>query len=259
MTGHDDFGVLARYYDAMMKHVDYDTWFLKLRIMEELLAPRPLHADMACGTGALMNKLRERGWRSFGTDLSRAMVRQARQRERNLPVAVADMRAQPFHERFDVVTCLFDSLNFLTEETDLRQAFREMAAMTRDGGLLYFDIITERMVMVHFAGQRWTEQNGRFSTTWESEYNRAAQLAETRVTINRGQAQPIRERIYPPELVKEAAQDAGLHVAGMFDAVNWKKPLKRTLRVDFAAFKNPAPETLTRFKTIARKIRLWLR
>jgi predicted TPR repeat methyltransferase len=72
---NDSFEDLARYYDRLMVHVDYDRWYAVAGAIAGLL-PRPfLHVDLACGTGTLLRKLRKVGWNSFGLDLSVAMLR----------------------------------------------------------------------------------------------------------------------------------------------------------------------------------------
>src|SRR5690606_17293139 len=53
---NDSFEDLARYYDRLMVHVDYDRWYAVAGAIAGLL-PRPfLHVDLACGTGTLLRK-----------------------------------------------------------------------------------------------------------------------------------------------------------------------------------------------------------
>ena len=255
----DPFARIAPYYDAIMSHVDYERWVSKTGFLADLLPDGFLHIDIACGTGVLVEKLRQSGWRSVGADLSFAMVRQGRRNAPGFPGVAADMRALPFHNAAGLVTCLFDSLNFLTEEAGLEQGLREMAGALAPGGILYGDVITERMVLTHFAGKRWTEQNGRFSTTWESDYSRSGHLAETRVTVNRGPVNYIHERIFPLATLQSAMERAGLTVLGFCDAATWKKPSKRSIRVDFVAAQSPSAKLVRDFETVRKKIQAWQR
>jgi SAM-dependent methyltransferase len=52
------------------------------------------------------------------------------------------MRDFRLDEPADLVTCMYDSLNYLLEEADLLAAFRSAAAALRSGGLYVFDINT---------------------------------------------------------------------------------------------------------------------
>jgi len=258
MIRPDPFADLARFYDGMMAHVDYDRWALKSGILAEPLEPGFRHLDIACGTGTLMDRLRKQGWRSIGMDLSKAMVAEGKRNRASFTGVVADMQALPFVNSFEFATCLFDSLNFVTELAGLRQAFSEIAKCLIPGGLFYGDIITERMVLAHFAGQEWTEENGQFKTTWSSQYSRTERLAETAVTINRGHHSSVRERIYTLDEIESCIRDAGLELLGFYDAITWKKPRKRSIRIDIVAAKPPVPVTKKRYADIERKVQLWL-
>ena len=260
MTAHQDpFARIAPFYDAIMAHVDYERWVSKTGFLADLLPDRFLHIDVACGTGVLVDKLRQSGWRSVGADLSPEMVRQGRHTATGFPGVAADMRALPFHKAAGLVTCLFDSLNFLTEQADLERGLSEMAGALAPGGILYGDVITERMVLTHFAGKRWTEQNGRFSTTWESDYSKSAHLAETRVTVNGGPVNYIHERIFPLTTLQSAMERAGLTLLAFCDAATWKKPRKRSIRIDFVAARTPSAKLIRDFETVRKKIQAWQR
>ncbi len=244
MLRDDAFRDLAHYYDPIMEHVHYDRWFMITTALAELLPDSFRHLDAGCGTGVLVNMLRRAGWASFGMDLSHAMVRTARRQRGALPVAVGDLREFPFHS-LEYITCLFDSINFLLEEAEVRRAIQCFANALRPGGLLYFDIVTERMVTEFFEDQEWTEDNGRFRTTWYSVYDRKTSVAETTIRVNTGAEAFIRERIYPTPFFIKAVRDSGLTLLAAVDAGSWKCPTRRTTRIDFVAVKDPG-HTLTR-------------
>jgi SAM-dependent methyltransferase len=251
----DTFEDLARYYDPLMSHVNYGRWFTTVLTLGELLNRNPRHLDAACGTGTLAGMLRQAGWNSAGVDLSQGMVREARRKHADLPLAQADLRALPFHREFDLITCLFDSLNFLLDEADLALAFTALHGALRDGGILYADIITERMVTDHFEGQEWMESNDGFQSRWASSYDRKQGVAESRVQVNTGKVASIRERVYELPAVTGLMGQAGFDVLGAFDAESWKAPRKKTTRIDIVAVKNGAPGTEARFEKIVRTVR----
>ncbi|HOE65151.1 MAG TPA: class I SAM-dependent methyltransferase [Candidatus Hydrogenedentes bacterium] len=251
----DAFKDLARYYDPLMAHVNYDRWEVVVRALAGMLPEPFVHLDAACGTATLIKRLRRTGWTSVGCDLSPAMVRAGKKGARRLPVAVADLRALPFRN-VDFVTCLFDSFNFLLAERDFRKGLREVARALRPQGLFYFDVVTERMVLEHFEDQRWSERTGRISSDWDSRYHRGKGLSETIVKVNRGAESVIRERMYPREFIEQAIADAGLTLIGSFDAETWKAPTKKTLRIDYLACAGDATPYTKPIKQIAQRIRL---
>jgi SAM-dependent methyltransferase len=103
--------------------------------------------DVACGTGVAAAKFAAAGYRVTGVDRSPQMLAQARQRAaeagpQKITLLEADMRDFALDEPGDLVTCMYDSLNYLLEEADLLAAFRCAATALRDGGLYIFDMNT---------------------------------------------------------------------------------------------------------------------
>jgi SAM-dependent methyltransferase len=241
-----------------MEHVNYDRWFFTTVALADLLPSPFRHLDAACGTATLVEKLRTTGWDSVGIDLSASMLWEGRKKNRDLPLAVADLRALPFTETADIATCLFDSLNFLLDEAELAGAIAQLYGTLRPGGILYADIITERMVTEHFEGQQWEEVNSGFTSRWVSHYDYKSGIAESQVRVNTGNTSVIRERVYPPERVRALLEAAGFRVLAMLDAETWKAPRKKTTRIDFVAVKGGDADTARRFETIEAQVREWV-
>jgi SAM-dependent methyltransferase len=103
--------------------------------------------DVACGTGVAAAKFAAAGYRVTGVDRSPQMLAQAHRRIteaglQGVALVEADMRDFALDEPADLVTCMYDSLNYLLEETDLLAAFRSAATALRGGGLYVFDMNT---------------------------------------------------------------------------------------------------------------------
>ena len=106
--------------------------------------------DLCCGTGTLLRLLCERGFEAAGLDASAHQLKHARENALGARLVRADVRGFRLARRFDVITCLFDSLNYLTTRRDLERAFRRARQHLAQGGLFIFDVNT-------FAGlqDRW--------------------------------------------------------------------------------------------------------
>lgn len=254
MSPVDDFRDLARYYDPLMEHVDYRRWVHTCLALGALLPGRPRHLDAGCGTGVLLKEMRAAGWDAFGIDLSAGMLHAARKGRRGLSLAQADLRALPFHGPFDIVTCLFDSINFLLTDGDIRTSIGQMAGALAPGGVLYFDVVTERMVTDHFEDQDWTETIGAFTARWASAYDHRDRIAETRIRINHGEASLIRERVYSNAFMEAACEAAGLKVLGVYDANTWRNPTEKSTRIDFVAMKDPPRGIGRRFQRVREAV-----
>ena len=238
MASHDDFTDLARFYDPIMREVNYDRWLVVSTMVADLCAAEhPKHVDLACGTGTLLKRLIQHGWDSVGIDISPAMLREASKGPFRPPVAVADLCRLPFGSRFDYATCVFDSLNFLLAPEQFDQAITAASDVLVDGGVFYFDVITERMVTHHFADMKWTEDNGKFSTTWEGSFDRETSIAEIEIRVNTGTPNLVRERVYSKREIEAALKKAGFTLLIEVDAENWTEPSFETTRVDRVAVK----------------------
>ncbi|WP_322489792.1 class I SAM-dependent methyltransferase [Chloroflexus sp.] len=120
-------------------------------ILAQLPAPPQRVLDLACGTGAAALVLAAAGATVVGVDGSPAMLAiaraQARQRGLVIEWIEADIRALPDDARlppasFDLCTCLFDSLNHLTDDDDLVKVCRAVGRLLRPGGQFIFDLNT---------------------------------------------------------------------------------------------------------------------
>lgn len=95
--------------------------------------------DVACGTGLHLAHFRT--WYDVaGIDRSAPMLAVARSRlGDDVPLSAADMRDFDLQRQFDVVTCLFSSIGYLTDENDLPRAFRRFVAHLAPGGVCVVD------------------------------------------------------------------------------------------------------------------------
>lgn len=255
MSTTDPFADLGRYYDALMKEVDYDRWVVVTSLLAELLPAKFRHVDLACGTGRLLKRLMQHKWNSFGVDFSAGMLREAKRGPYRAPLVRANLTALPFVRQFHYATCAFDSVNFLLEDEQLRAAMREAAGLLVDGGIYYFDVITERMVTQHFEGKKWAEDNGGFSTNWEGRFDRKTRIAEIEIRVNTGPSYTTRERVFTPEEIESAIDAAGLTLIGEFDAATWKRPSYRSIRVDYVTVRNPGAGFEKKLDNVGKRIR----
>jgi len=128
---------LAAYYDRIYHGKDYRGETARvLGLVRRFGRSRGKRwLDVACGTGRHLELLRRR-YDVTGVDLSRPMLRLARQRLPGVRLELADMRHLDLGERFDVVSCLFSAIGYLRTESDLRRTFRSFADHLVPGGVV---------------------------------------------------------------------------------------------------------------------------
>ena len=101
--------------------------------------------DCACGTGSDLLMLHSLGCEVRGSDLSEAMLAQARQKLAaagiGIPLFHADFchLRDKFNVEFDAVVCLTNSINEVLTDEKALQALSSMRSVLRDGGVLVFD------------------------------------------------------------------------------------------------------------------------
>jgi SAM-dependent methyltransferase len=140
----DAYERLAAHYDLITAGYAHDRWIVALDRLARrhgLAGSRAL--DLGCGTGRALTPLRDLGYDLTGCDVSPAMVSVARDRHPDVEIHVADMRALPPLEPFDLVLCLDDTVNYLLDEHELVEAFASVRSVLGDSGLMVFDVNTE--------------------------------------------------------------------------------------------------------------------
>lgn len=110
--------------------------------------------EIACGNGAFTVGMAQQGWQVCGIDQSAAQLDLARQRAEDAAVGAdfrqMDMRELPFEAAFDLATCWFDSINYLLNEDDWRQAFAAVYRALKPGGWYLFDMNTLYGILVRW-------------------------------------------------------------------------------------------------------------
>ncbi|UCD17638.1 MAG: class I SAM-dependent methyltransferase [Candidatus Zixiibacteriota bacterium] len=139
---------LCRYYDA--EWATFSKQYVDL--CSHLLAERGIRQarilDLACGTGNLAIMLADKGHIVHGIDNSSEMIEIARHKAVGMPnvkFELRDMRRFESADRFDLVTCAFDSINYIRETSDLKHMLTRVAKTLQKDGLFAFDSNTERL------------------------------------------------------------------------------------------------------------------
>jgi SAM-dependent methyltransferase len=102
--------------------------------------------DLACGPGRHAAELERLGGHVIGFDLSRAMLRRARERTR-AGLVRGDMRALPFRDgSFALAVNLFTSFGYFLDDAEHRLVVREVAAALAPGGHFVLDYLNAEQV-----------------------------------------------------------------------------------------------------------------
>lgn len=125
-----------RFYDAIYSWKDYEGEVARLQGLIQARHPRAgTLLDVACGTGKHLEHLRLH-YEVEGVDVEPAFAALARERLPGVPIHEADMRDFDLGKTFDVVSCLFSSIAYMTNRDDLARSIETMARHLSEEGVL---------------------------------------------------------------------------------------------------------------------------
>jgi SAM-dependent methyltransferase len=214
----------SRLYDALLG----DRFFPQLRwAFEWLVRCYWMHftsvADVACGTGTFVRYLCERSMPVvYGVDRSPEMLRMAiaKNRDNSARFLLQDFSTLRLPRPMDLITCHFDSLNYLLTSDDLRQAFSRFRTNLNPTGHLIFDMITDRPAWLG-PGTRIEHATGSAVSivrVTRRDPRRGIQIAHVTISQNGRLHREIHvQREYPVAVVVGLLAQAGFALLGAHD------------------------------------------
>ncbi|OAT83502.1 class I SAM-dependent DNA methyltransferase [Desulfotomaculum copahuensis] len=246
----DRYAGLAKIYDYLVAGVDFEGW---IDYLEQILrcfnhTPDKI-LDLACGTGNTTLPLVKRGYRAAGLDVAPEMLQIARQKAGkaglDINFTAADMRSFCLDEQFALITCFHDGLNYLTEDTDLRQCFERVNEHLVPGGLFVFDLNAVLWLAGTAPGTAMLDEKD-ITMCWESSYRPGGPCWEIKLTafVREGEiyhkfTETHRERGYTPDEVQAAMSRAGLKLLAVYDAFTFNPVHPGSRRHFYVAGKPP--------------------
>jgi SAM-dependent methyltransferase len=209
---------LSRVYDTGWGHfaVQY------VDLINELLRERGIKQarilDIACGTGILALELAKYGHTVRGIDISPEMIRIAKKKATGIPgisFEVHDMTAFNSESKFDMVTCTFDSINYILRLHDVRKMLFGVALALDTGGLFVFDSNTKYLYMRHANELYKHEINGE-EILHTCEYKARGNIATTAFSFSDGTYEVHHQRPYNYEELQPLLERAGLSTLHLF-------------------------------------------
>lgn len=224
---------------------------LAAQYLVQLLQRHPVHGqrmlDLACGTGTLALLMAHEGWHVVGVDASASMLAQARARAMHaldpgdMTFLHGDMRqidALIAPHSFDLVSCMFDSLNYMLSEADLAACFRSVAYALAPGGLFVGDMNTRHFLEYDWATHDVHEQPG-YIQIGQSRFDPATGTSTMHLTGFIGDDQRGYERFdevhversYPVAVITSLIEAAGLQVEAAYTCFTLNPPADTTQRI----------------------------
>lgn len=178
--------------------------------------------DICCGTGQVAGILEEEGYKVTGVDGSMAVLEYARENAPKSNFIQLDVRNMNLDREFQLVTCLFDSINHLLEAEEVYTVFKNVYNNLKTGGCFIFDVnsqqssedvdlsdfsaVEEDSVFISKGSYDKKNQLITFNVTYFIKENNSWQRADT----------VIYERYYSERKIKDMLKQAGFKKIQIF-------------------------------------------
>ncbi len=176
----DAYRALAVSYDRLTNDVDYEAVvdFYGQILQREGLQPRTA-VDLACGTGSVSLLLAQRGMQVTGVDMSEEMLCVATQKAQQLPCppmfVCQRLQELTLPRGVDLAVCALDSLDYIVDPADCREAINRVYHVLNPGGCFIFDVNTPEKLMA-MDGQVFVDEDEDVFCLWRGEFDKQTNI-----------------------------------------------------------------------------------
>ncbi len=86
-------------------------------------------------------------------------------------------------DKYDVVLCLCDGINYITDLADVDKLFSNIQSLMKEDALFIFDISSEHKLSNHLGNHTFAENYEEFSYIWENYFDVEERILEFDFTI----------------------------------------------------------------------------
>ena len=244
----DAYKNLAASYDRLTNDVDYEATvdFYEEILRQEGLAPRTV-VDLACGTGSVTEILARKGYRVTGVDMSEEMLTEA-------AMKTMDMEEPPMYscqllqelrlpKGVDMAVCALDSLDYILDPADCKEAIRRAYKALNPGGIFIFDVNTPEKLRA-MDDQIFLDEDDDVYCVWRGEFDEETNICSYGMDLFQREGnmwrrsfEEHREYAYSQEQLTGFLKDAGFtHIQVYADRL-FEAPREGEQRIYFKARK----------------------
>ncbi len=236
-------------YDKLMWDVDYIKWadYIEGFFGINKIEPK-LIADLGCGTGSFCLEMAKRGYEMIGIDQSVEMLNCAKQKALDAGVDILylnqDMTSFELYGTVDTITCLIDSVNYVTYKKDLKRLFKLVNNYLNPGGLFLFDINSSYKFENILSTNVFCETDKEVSYIWQNSYDKSKKICRFDLSFFALEGELYRrfdeihyERCYEIAEIVDMLAYAGLDDYAVYAALKYTKPSKKSDRLFFSCKK----------------------
>ena len=168
------YGEFAKIYDELINEDrNYDEMVdCILRICNENNIEFNDYLDIACGTGNVTVRIAKHFKNIYGVDLSEDMLREAFDKLKSErikgKIICQDMTELSLNRKFDLITSVLDSTNYVTDIEGLKNYFKGVYEHLKDDGLFIFDVNSYYKLSEILGNNIYTYSEEDVFYTWEN-------------------------------------------------------------------------------------------
>lgn len=238
----------AHIYDKLMEDVDYASWidFIKYILQAHDKKPHEV-LEMGCGTGKFTSLLCQEGYAVTAFDLSEDMLSVAYNKldsYRNIQLFKQNMVGFEFNKEFDAVISVCDSINYITEYSELIKTFVNVYSHLKSDGVFIFDVNSYYKLKNVIGNNVFVEDNEEVFYVWENEYNEDDNTCEFYITFFVKEQKLYKrfdelhiEKAYTSLEIEDALKKSGFRIVKVYDGYSKESPNSESERLTFLAIK----------------------
>ncbi len=219
------YGVFAEFYDHYMQHVQYDDWVEFILTQFTFLKKRNPHRilEIACGTANIATRMKRKGLNVTACDLSEDMLSVAAAKANKPDLYQADMVDPIAEEKYDLIICLFDSINYLVDEQKVLTMLQHVKSGLMSGGIFIFDISTHLNSLDYFDDYLNVDEDpgnvvihrANFDNNTWMQYNDLSLFVKKNNIFFRFR-EKHEQRIYKTKEILEMVEKSGMKLLGIY-------------------------------------------
>ena len=242
------YGEFAKIYDDLINEdINYDNMASRIiEICNEHNIECKDYLDVACGTGNVTVRLAKHFKDIYAVDLSEDMLREAfnKLKENRIKgkIICQDMTEMQLNRKFDLITSVLDSTNYITDEDDLEKYFSSVKGHLKDDGIFIFDVNSYYKLSEILGNNIYTYSEEDVFYTWENVFEDDMVSMFLTFCVKQGELyerfeEEHFERAYKEEELESALSNCGLKVINKFDGYSNNKVQANSERIVYVVKK----------------------
>lgn len=222
------YGEFAKIYDELINEdINYDQMVEKIvEICQCNNITFNSYLDVACGTGNVTIRLAEKFKDVYAVDLSEDMLREAFDKFKSKrirgKVICQDMTELCLNKKFDLITSVLDSTNYIIEEDGIQRYFNAVYEHLNDDGIFIFDINSYYKLSEILGNNIYTYSEEEVFYTWENTFEDDLLSMFLTFFVKKGDLydrfeEEHLERAYKEEEIESYLKNANLDIISKFD------------------------------------------